>query len=149
MYARPCSAGAQWIPRVVDRTDRRATTFTMSLSRQPPVKCTLNSCGTAHLVMLCDCSTALCKEKIGTDKDLLHVDPVHNASHLFSKIYATLCLQVASECTPLSQHRPRLKVVLRGPLDGTTPSLNEHTGAVIQTSQIQLSKHSNQSNLQP
>ena len=83
LYTQPCSAGAQWIPRVVDRTDRRATTFTMSLSRQPPVKCTLNSCGTAHLVMLCDCSTALCKEKIGTDKDLLHADPVHNASLLF------------------------------------------------------------------
>ena len=83
LYARPCSAGAQWIPRVVDRTDRRATTFTMSLSRQPPVKRTLNSCGTAHLVMLCDCLTTLCKEKIGTDKDLLHADPVQNASPLF------------------------------------------------------------------
>ena len=68
---------------------------------------------------------------------------------VFFQIHTTLSLQVASDRSPLLQHRPRLKVVLRGPLDGTTPSLNEHTGAVIQTSQIQLSKHSNQSNLQP
>ena len=74
----------------------------MSLSRQPPVKRTLNSCGTAHLVMLCDCSTALCKEKIGTDKDLLHADPVHNASplFLFFQIHAILFLQVASDHSP-------------------------------------------------
>ena len=108
--------------RVVDLIDRRTTAFKDEFQPPAPSEMCANSHSTAHLVTGCSCSSALCKEMNWNDKDPLHADLVHNGFPFFRRSVQRSFLQVASERTPLEQHRQRLKVVKRGPSDGTTPS---------------------------